>query len=203
MRQDKTFARIFLIFSFANVALAAPAVARQRHVYVAEAASEKRAQGPAIGSTDASGTGSSRMPPFEHYADMWGWANSDHLAHDGQESAPEPPSAVAITTQAPPPAANRITTHVPLSPETSFHSSVNWPDPGPSLPPHLLATPDSGSIFGKLGYRGMIYILGAGVVFGFGLHKVIKHLYVSPLSPSSHALIENRITNILTYDLPQ
>jgi hypothetical protein len=112
------------------------------------------------------------MPPHEHYADMWGWVNSDHLALGGLGSAP---------TQARPPAANRITTHVPLSPETSFHSSVNWPDPKP--PPHLLDPPD----LTRLGYGEAMGILGPGVAFGFGLHKAIKHLYVSPLSPSSPA----------------
>ena len=73
MHQDKTFAKIFLILSVANVALAAPAVVRQKHLDVAKAASEKRGQflstGPRI---DVFGTGSSGMPPHEHYADMWG-----------------------------------------------------------------------------------------------------------------------------------
>ena len=187
MRQDKTFARIFLIFSFANVALAAPAVVRQRHLDVAKAASEKRTQGPGIGSTDASGTGSSRMPPFEHYTEMWGWANSDHSPPGGPGSAPESSSAAAnriVTTQAQLPTGPRII-RLPVSPESSFHSSVNWPDP--SLPPHLLATPE-GSL-SKFGYLGLIGILGAGVAFGYGLHKGIDKMYVSPHSPSSHAHI--------------
>jgi hypothetical protein len=43
MRQDKTVARILLIFSAANVVLASHAVVRQSHMDVAKAASEKRA----------------------------------------------------------------------------------------------------------------------------------------------------------------
>ena len=51
MRQDRIFARILLIFSVANVAIAAPAVVRQRHLDVAKAASEKRRPGLANGET--------------------------------------------------------------------------------------------------------------------------------------------------------
>ena len=43
MRQDKTVTRILLVLFVVNVALAAPAIVRQRHLDVAEAAPEKRA----------------------------------------------------------------------------------------------------------------------------------------------------------------
>ena len=199
MRRDQTFAQIFLILSVANVALAAPAVVRQRHLDVAEAASEKRGQGQSLptGSTielppaPAPGLGSIRMPPHEHYADMWGWVNNNQLtppSPGGTGSVPESSSAAAnriTATQAPPRTANqnRITT---LSPESSFHSSVNWPDPVP--PPHLLAPPEGIiSRFGELGYLKLVGILGAGVAFGYGLNKGIKKMYVYPLSPLSPA----------------
>ena len=193
MRQDKTFARIFLIFSVANVALAAPAVVRQRHLDVAKAASEKR-QGPGIGSTDASGIGSSRMPPFAHYTDMWGWANGDHSPPGGPGSAPGSSSAAAnriVTTQAQRPTRPRIM-RPPVSPPSSIHSSEFWPDP--SLPPHLSARPGVGGFLKKypgLGYLAVVGVMGSAIGLGYGIDKVknqvVKNVYVSPLSPLSPA----------------
>ena len=88
MRQDKAFARIFLIFSIANIALAAPAVVRQRHLDVVKAGSEKRAP-PA---SDNGKTGN--LPPE---------SSSDMQPHDGLTNGwVESPSTAAnhITTQA-------------------------------------------------------------------------------------------------------
>ena len=173
MRQDKTFARIFFVIFVVNLALAAPAVVRQRHLDVAKAASEKRAQDPEIGSTDSPGTGPSRMPPHEHYTHMWGWANGDHL-----ESLSSGSGSSWETSNSPP---------------TSFHSSVNWPDPSP--PPHLLATQaatrptpeaeDFLSKHGAVGYMGMVGILGSAIAFGYALNQGVKKMYVFPLPPLS------------------
>ena len=69
MRQDKTFARILLIYSVANVAIAAPAAVRQRHLDVAKAAPEKRASDsggdllPESSSAAVSGNGATGDPP--------------------------------------------------------------------------------------------------------------------------------------------
>ena len=86
MRQDKIFARILLIFSIANVAIAAPAVVRQRHLDVAKAASEKRAPPSGNGETPQTGDGEtpqagdsppdsppSRIPPPNSPSDDWEW----------------------------------------------------------------------------------------------------------------------------------
>ena len=76
MRQDKTFARILLIFSVANVAIAAPAVVRQRDLDVAKAASEKRGTGSDGGETnDLPLESSPPMPPHDHPTDKsrWDW----------------------------------------------------------------------------------------------------------------------------------
>ena len=54
MRRDKTIARILLIFSVANIALAAPVVG-QRHIDAADAVSGKR-EGSDDGATDKSGS---------------------------------------------------------------------------------------------------------------------------------------------------
>jgi hypothetical protein len=66
MRQDKIVARILLIFSVANIALAAPVVVRQRHLDVARAAPQKR--GP-ISDNEETGDSppesSSPMPPHD------------------------------------------------------------------------------------------------------------------------------------------
>ena len=192
MRQDKTFARILLIFSVANLALAAPAVVRQRHLDVAKAASEKRTQGSDIESTGTFGTGASGMPPNEHYEDMWKWANSDQPAplppgSPGSAPAPAPANRI-ITTQAPRPAAPAGNRYVPVSPESSFHSSANWPDPSP--PRHLLAKPGLDEFIDKhpgVTYMGVVGILGSAVAFGYALNQGVKQMYVSPLSPPSPA----------------
>ena len=68
MHRDKTVARMLLIFSIANVALAAPAVVQERNLDVAGAASEKRA-GSDHGSTD--GSMSEPMPELESSSDTF------------------------------------------------------------------------------------------------------------------------------------
>jgi hypothetical protein len=84
MHLDKIVARILLIFSVANIALAAPV--RQRHLDVAKAASQKRGPNSDNGETgDSPPESSSGMPP-----------------HDGLTNGAESSSAAAnrITTQA-------------------------------------------------------------------------------------------------------
>ena len=100
MRPDKTFVRILLVFSVANVAIAAPAEVRQRYLDVAnlaKAASEKRAPG-----SDGEETGglppesSPPMPPHgDHPTDMsrWAWL----LWPDPPD--PSPAAENRITTQ--------------------------------------------------------------------------------------------------------
>ena len=58
MRSDRIFARILLVISVANVALAAPAAVRQRYLEVAKAASEKRGSG-----SGSDGGETSDLPP--------------------------------------------------------------------------------------------------------------------------------------------
>ena len=67
--------RFLLIFSVAEVALAAPAVVRQRHLDLAKAASEKRGPGSDNGATgdDLPPESSSRMPPQVHEPGTWEW----------------------------------------------------------------------------------------------------------------------------------
>ena len=97
MRQDRIFARIFLIFSIANVALTAPAIIQQRHLDVAKATSEKRAPG-----FDGEETGdlppesSSPLPPHDRPTDMsrWAWL----LWPDSPKSSSA--AADRVTTQA-------------------------------------------------------------------------------------------------------
>ena len=77
MHRDKTIARILLIFSVVNVALAAPAVVRQRRMDVAEAASGKR------GYLDEATDGSGSEPVSEPVSD------SDE-SHQLMKSASDP-----------------------------------------------------------------------------------------------------------------
>ena len=92
MRQDKTFARILLIFSVANVVIAAPSVVGPRHLDVAKAASEKRATGSGNGAT-------SDLPPesssSSHGSPTNEWAWLDNAASPGSSST----AANRITTQ--------------------------------------------------------------------------------------------------------
>ena len=83
MRRDKIVARILLIFSITNVALAAPAVIREIHLDVAEVASEKR------GGTDE-GNGGSVSGPVPELSDsdsesgsLSGSASPAASFHDG------------------------------------------------------------------------------------------------------------------------
>ena len=77
MRQDKTVARILLIFSAADVVLASHAVVRQSHMDLAKAASEKRAADnlppqesePFRLATSGAGAVPSDPPPPPHGAD--------------------------------------------------------------------------------------------------------------------------------------
>jgi hypothetical protein len=100
MRQDKIFARILLIFSIANVAIAAPAAVRQRHLDVAKAASEKRASGSGDGETSNLQPDSSPgITPHENPTDDWAWFHR----LSSQPDVPESSSAAAnrIGTQSP------------------------------------------------------------------------------------------------------
>jgi hypothetical protein len=93
MHQDKILARILLIFSVANIALAAPTVVRQRHLDVAKAASQKRG------------------------------SNSDNEETGDIQPESSSAAANRITTQvsAPPVSGNGATGDIP--PESSSHMS--------------------------------------------------------------------------------
>jgi hypothetical protein len=79
MRQDKTIARILLISFVANVALAAPAVVRQRHLDVAKAASEKRASSnDEITDESESAPLLHNIPSFVEYPEIWEWLEESH-----------------------------------------------------------------------------------------------------------------------------
>ena len=71
MRQDRIVARILLIFSVVNVALAAPAVVRQGHPDMTRAASEKRYST----SDDESQLAASAGEPL-HLPDSGSWADT-------------------------------------------------------------------------------------------------------------------------------
>ena len=71
MRQDRIVARILLIFSVVNVALAAPAVVRQGHPDMARAASQKRY----LTSDDESQLAASAGEPL-HLPDSGSWADT-------------------------------------------------------------------------------------------------------------------------------
>ena len=119
MRQDKIIVRILLIFSFANIALAAPAVVRRRHMDVAEAASRSGKRG---GSDDeaTNESGSETMPELEPESDASrsGSEPMPELVSDSDESrqlgsdpyflAPESPfgSVHEVSPPTPPPPAS-------------------------------------------------------------------------------------------------
>ena len=112
MHQDKILARILLIFSVANLALAAPAAVRQRHLDVAKAVSQKR--GPPGSDNGETGEfppeSSSSMPPHNGATNGW----------------PESSSA----------AANRITTQAPGAPVWGNGATGNLPpDSSERIPP--------------------------------------------------------------------
>ena len=121
MHQDKILARIFLIFSVANIALAAPTIVRQRHLDVAQAASQKRSE-----NEETPPESSSRMPSHDGLTNRW------------TQPPAEPPA------EPPPAPANRITTLPPgppiwdnndLRPQSSsrLNGWLYWLDPA-SLP---------------------------------------------------------------------
>ena len=98
MHPDKIFVRILLIFSVANVAIAAPAAVRQRYLDVAKAASEKRAQGS--DDVEMGNLPPESSPPMAPHGDRptdmsrWAWL----LWPDPPDSSPA--SDNRITTQA-------------------------------------------------------------------------------------------------------
>jgi hypothetical protein len=176
MRQDKIFARILVLFSVGNVALAGTAVVRQRHLDVAKAASEKRADElpPAQAPVD-----SARLPP---HMNMWWELNGDH-------SAPPSPGAPPESSTA---AANRIiaTEGSPTSPPPPHQ---NFPPQPPhqnfqNFPPQATA-PQADRFFSnelKLKISKGLYVtgvLGSTAAILYGLAEMFKpKKYVSPLS---------------------
>jgi hypothetical protein len=147
MRQDKIFARILLIFSIANVAVAAPAAVRQRHLDVAKAASEKRASGSGDGElemtqmSDVQPDSSPGITPHENPTDDLAWFHR----LSSQPDVPESSSA----------AANRIATQ--SSGESGLGDGAaggSLPESGSHMPPQNIpgssseitpATPSSSS----------------------------------------------------------
>ena len=123
MRQDKTFVRILLIFSVANVAIAAPAAVRQRHLDVAKVASEKRAPGSGNGATggDLPPESSPPMAPHDRPADMsrWAWllwpdspkSSSTAENHITTQASEAPGSGNGATSDLPPESPSRMPLH--------------------------------------------------------------------------------------------
>ena len=208
MRQDKIFARILLIFSIANVAIAAPAAVRQRHLDVAKAASEKRASGSGDGETsDLQPDSSPGITPHENPTDDWAWFHR----LSSQPDVPESSSAVA----------NRIATQ--SSGESGLGDGAaggSLPESGSHKPPQNIpwssleitqATPSSSSdsahsgeldpLVPHQGYSlkadlidkftsrvayaaGGLALVAGTLAIGYAIHKRIKHHpYVSHLSP--------------------
>ena len=127
MHRDKILARILLIFSLSNLALAAPAVVRQRNLDVTKAASQKRRPPNSDnGETgDSPPESSSRMPPHDESPSgamsFSGWLPDDWA---------KPSSAVEnrITTQASgaPGLGNEDTTDLPPESSSRMHGPTNW-----------------------------------------------------------------------------
>ena len=103
MRWDKTLARILLIFSITNVALAAPAI-RVRHLDVASATPEKRA-----GSDNEATDGSESMPALVSDSD-----ESRHLSDFESPDDPQPGSPSGSSHDS-------LQGWPPTSPAASFH----------------------------------------------------------------------------------
>jgi hypothetical protein len=182
MRPDKIVARILLVFSVANVALAAPAVVRQRHLDVAKAASEKRAPGSDNGATgEVELAAPSSTTPLEEQHPVWKWLNG---AHSGAPLNAEP----EWTTLGPPEAeSERSPLGTPgAEPE---RSPLSTPGVEPERP--LLSPPEADRfISDSLKHKallsaGAIGVLGATAGVAYGINKLINHLYVSPLSSLS------------------
>jgi hypothetical protein len=85
MRWDRIIARILLIFSVANVALAAPAVVRQRHLDVAEA-SRKRGNEAGTVSEQVPESSGSADPESDPYFSASEESVSDLSDHSDVES---------------------------------------------------------------------------------------------------------------------
>ena len=201
MRQDNIFARILVLFSVANVALAGTAVVQQRHLDVAKAASEKRGDElpPASAQAPASEFDSARLPPHDHYMNMWWELDGDH-------SAPPSPGAPLESSPA---AANRIIT-TEGSPTSPPPPHQNFPPQPPhqkfqKFPPPATA-PQTDRFFSnelKLKISKGLYVAGvlgstAAILYGLAeMFKPKKVRFSSLLSTS------NRVTNILAYDVPQ
>ena len=168
MRQDKIFARILLIFSIANVAIAAPAVVRQRHLDVAKAASEKRAPPSGNGETPQTGDGEtpqtgdlppdsppSRIPTPNSPSDDWEWFHRLSSKPETPESSSaaenrintqasgEPGSGDGAAGDSLPESGSRIPPH--NSPSDPLVWSHVWTAPMPSPDRITLATPSSSS----------------------------------------------------------
>ena len=128
MRQDRIFARILLIFSVTNVALAAPAVVRQRHLdVVAKAASEKRQEKRAPGD----GATGETLPPEDH--PIWGWLKNADPGPPSPDRTPGWPEPVS------PPAMRIIPGQgweLPSFPTMHNIPAHGWPT-SPSPPPTL------------------------------------------------------------------
>ena len=85
MHWDRTVARILLIVSFTNIALAAPAVVRPTHIGVAEAAPEKRHLDDEA--TDGSdGSASERMPELLSDSDSSHYFSASESLDDSSPS---------------------------------------------------------------------------------------------------------------------
>jgi hypothetical protein len=202
-------ARILLIFSVANIALAAPAAVRQRHLDIAKAASQKRGPGSDNGETgDFPPELSSRMPPHEsgHDGPTNGWADSSSAydtsdeaesssAYDTSDEAESSSAATYDTSDEAPGALgldNGETRDLATasSSSDSAHLGDLPPPPHQGSAPQSLAAPEADRPFRDtlthkvLLYSGVAGVIGITAALAYGIHKWIKHPYVSPLFPA-------------------
>jgi hypothetical protein len=222
MRPDKIVARILLVFSVANVALAAPAVARQRYLDVAKAASKKRAPGSNTGITGgevmASPSSATPLRPAAGEQDSASLSKWFAYAHPGPPEGGEPAWSPARTTglntgitgsEIELGAPSGTSSLRPAGEQDPVSKWLAGAHPGPpegaepawtSLYPSKANKFISGSLKTKLLISSGVVALVAGAAgAAYGIHQWIKKRpYVSPLLRTS-----NRVTNILTCDLPQ
>ena len=216
MRPDKIVARILLVFSVANVALAAPAVARQRYLDVAKAASKKRAPGSNTGITGgevemASPSSATPLRPAGEQGSVSKWLAD---AHPGAPEGGEPAWSPARTTGsntgktggeielASPSSTSSLRTAGEQDPVSKWLGGAHpGPPEGAERPWSSLDPPKqapkankfiSGSLKSKLLLSSGVVALVAGTAgVAYGLHQWIKKRpYVSPRSPLSPADIK-------------
>ena len=205
MRRDETIARILLIFSVANIALAAPAVVRQRQIGVAEAASGKRGNSEVETTVGSYGSMPELMSASDSETDAYfsapgsplGSLHQGALFHDGSESSrylPEWPFDAHSTT---PYGSALPSPELPLGPShqgASLHDGSEssqylpeWPFDADSTTTEDPKSTSNNALKKKLKIYGAL-VTAAGISTGviYEVHKKIKgtrsfEAYVSAL----------------------